>query len=116
MRPYLQLRMLQVTQSKKTRNGNVVVLHVDFTKWSLTSAEIKVEWSTTGSSDDYFQRTASTISSWADSIDFHEMSIDTTWKYEIILPIFADYIRVSVKWTWTVTGSSMAIKALTGNA
>lgn len=104
------------TTIEKARNGNVLVLHVDFTKWDLTSAQIKIDSSSSWETWDFYQRTSSSITSWADTVDFHEITIDTTWKYEIILPIYADYIIVSVKWTWTVSGSSMAIKALTGIA
>lgn len=101
---------------EKVRDGNVLVLHIDFTKWSLTTAEIQVECSSSGNSDDYYVRTSWAITSGAETIDTHYLQLDATGKYEIILPVYADYIKISAKGTGTVTGSAMAIKAITGRA
>lgn len=99
---------------EKQRDSNTLVLHVDFTKWSLTTAEIKIECSSSWISDDYYVRTSGAITSWLETIDSHSIQFDASGKYEIILPVFADYIKISAKWTWTPTGSLMAIKAITG--
>lgn len=101
---------------EKARDGNVLVLHIDFTKWSLTTAEIQVECSSSGNSDDYYVRTSWAITSGAEAIDTHYLQLDATGKYEIILPVYADYIKISAKGTGTVTNSAMAIKAITGRA
>lgn len=101
---------------EKQRDWNVLVLHVDFTKGSLTTAEIQVECSSSGVSNEYYTRTSWAITSWVESIEFHSIQLDASGKYEIILPVYADYIKISAKWTGTVTNSLMAIKAITGRA
>lgn len=101
---------------EKQRNGNMLILYVDFTKGSLTTAEIKIETSSSNVSDDFYTRTSLTTTAWSADVDIFEISLWDTGKYEIILPVFADYIKVSAKGTGTVTSSSMAIKAITGRA
>lgn len=85
-------------------------LLVSFTKGSLTSGEVKVEFSADGTS--YFQETFSAITSWtsAETLGIHQMT--ASGNYIINLPINYRYIKVSVQGTGTVTGSSMSVKAI----
>ena len=90
---------------------NQCLLYIDLTIWSLTSAEIKIEFS----SDDvtYYQECTQFISSGIATIDLKEYTFDSDWKYRLAIPIKDRYIKVSAKWTWTVSGSSLAISIIT---
>ena len=95
------------------KNNNQLVLLVDFTKGSLTTAEIKIEVSDDGTN--YYQEASTgNITAGVDSVASLERQISATGTYEILRPIKAAYVRVSAKGTGTATGSSMAIKALIG--
>lgn len=92
---------------------NQLVLYVPFTKGSLTTAELKVEFS-----DDnltYFQETSDVITSGnaASTAYVHQVSADGNYRY--LIPIKDKYIKVSIKGTGTVTSSSAAIRAFLGN-
>ncbi len=89
-----------------------LVLLVDFTKDSLTTAEVKVEYSTDNTN--WFQESAKTNSSGtiSEALALHQFSADG--KYYVPLDMKARYARVSAKGTGTVTGSSMAITAIIG--
>lgn len=91
---------------------NQMNLLVDFTIGSLTSAEIKIEYSHDGTT--YFQETFENISSGTSTLTNGVYQMSATGKYIISVPIKFSYIKVSVKGTGTVTGSSMAIKAIIG--
>lgn len=92
--------------------NNQLLLYVDFTIGSLTTAEIKVEYSHDGST--YFQETFESISGGTATLSLGIYQIGSTGKYVIAIPIKASYIKISVKGTGTVTSSSMAIKAVVG--
>lgn len=85
-------------------------LLVSFLKGSLTSAQLKVEFSIDGTN--YFQETFSAISTGTstETLGVHEFTWDG--DYIINLPINYRYMKVSVKGTGTVTWSSVAIKAV----
>lgn len=99
---------------------NQLILYVDFTKGSLTTAEIKVEFSATGESDTWYQETnevittAANLATAANSVKIHQFA--ATGKYRLAIPIKDQYIRVSANGTGTVTNSLMAISAFTGVA
>jgi hypothetical protein len=93
---------------------NQVVLYVDLTLTSLTSAEIKVEFS-----DDnvtYFQETFASISGTTETDSLGEHTFTQAGKFRIPIPIKDNYIKISAKGTGTATGSSMAIYAVVGVA
>jgi len=92
--------------------NNQLVLLVNFTLGSLTTAEIRVE----GSPDNtnFYQETFQSIATGTATETRGEHQISTTGLYRILIPIKDRYIRVSAKGTGTVTGSSMTIDAVTG--
>lgn len=94
---------------------NQLILYVDFTLGSLTSGEIKVEFSNDGI--DWYQETIDDIAS-STGIITERNSVRTfsaTGKYRIPIKINDNYIRVSAHGTGTATGSLMAINAIIGN-
>jgi hypothetical protein len=93
-------------------NKNQLTLLVDFTIGSLTTAEIKIEFSTDGSN--YYQEVTETVSGGIVSVNQAYRQLGATGQYRIALPIKESYIRVSAKGTGTVTSSLMAIKAILG--
>ena len=95
------------------RGNNQLVLLVDFTKGSLTSAEIKIEYSDDGTN--WYQEAFGNLSGSTDTVVVGEHSIAATGAYAIPVSVKSSLIRVSAKGTGTVTSSSMTIKALIGN-
>lgn len=85
-------------------------LLVSFIKGSLTSAQLKVEFSIDGTN--YFQETFSSISTGTSTEELGEHKFTSEGNYIINLPINYRYMKVSVKGTGTVTSSSVAIKAV----
>lgn len=98
--------------SEAERNNQLVLL-VSFTKGSLTSAEIKVEFSPDGTT--YYQETFQSISTGTATETVGEHQISATGNYRIMVPIKDRYIKVSAKGTGTVTSSAMAITAVLGD-
>ena len=90
---------------------NQLVLLMDFTIGSLTSLEMKIDFS--WDNIDYYQETSLDISWGIWTVNLFEYTFDETGKYRIALPIKDKYMRLSVKGTWTVTGSSLKITSIT---
>lgn len=95
--------------------NDTLILLVDFTKGSLTSAEIHIEFSPDGVT--WYQETLDSIASLG---IVNELPVTRTFTatglYHIILPEVMDKnIRISAHGTGTVTGSSMTVTALVGN-
>jgi hypothetical protein len=90
-------------------NQNQLVLNCAFTIGSLTTCEVKVEFS----DDDvtYFQETFQSISGGTatETLGIHQWA--ATGNYRLALPCTAKYVKVSAKGTGTVTNSSLAITA-----
>lgn len=88
---------------------NELALYVYYTKGSLTSVEIKIESSV--DSTNYVPETNITIS--GGTITLNEGSFTTTedGNFKIVMPMSANFVKVSAKGTGTVTGSSLAIDA-----
>lgn len=86
---------------------NTAVLLVDFTKQSLTTAEVKVEFSPDGTN--WYQESDSTPSSGVISEALAEHQFSATGKYRIPLYVYDRFMRISAKGTGTVTNSSMKI-------
>jgi len=94
------------------RNINQINLYVDFTKGSLTSAEVKVEFSNDNST--WIQETFSSISGGVDTLTLGSHTFTATGGYRINVPTKDTYCRVSIKGTGTVTSSSATINAILG--
>jgi len=92
---------------------NKIALLLDFSKGSLTTAEIKIEFSPDNTN--WYQETSSVITSGvsADVLTSHQ--IDTTGKYRLLVPTVDRYMRVSVKGTGTMTNSLMKVDAVLAN-
>jgi len=90
---------------------NQLVLYVDFTIWSLTSMELKVEFSP--NEIDWYQESSQLVDSWIATIDLKEYVFDWTWKYRLAIPIKDKFLRVSAKGTWTVTSSLLKLSLIT---
>ena len=99
-------------EKSKTNEYNQLILYVTFTIGSLTSAEIKVEFSNDNST--YYQETAMSIASGTvtESLAIH--TIAASGNYRICIPMNDRYVKVSAKGTGTVTNSSLGIKAALG--
>lgn len=95
---------------------NQIAVLVAFTKGSLTTAEVKVEWGIDDGAGSYtwFQDTFVKYSGGTAESSLGEYQLSATGNYIITLPIKARYIRVSAKGTGTVTDSSMTIKTIIG--
>lgn len=91
---------------------NQLILLVDFTKGSLTTAEFKIEFSPNGT--DWYQEVAESTSAGVITETLVERQISATGKYRIPVAIKDRYVRVSVKGTGTVTNSLMSVSAVTG--
>jgi major membrane immunogen (membrane-anchored lipoprotein) len=87
-------------------------LYVDFTKGSLTSGEIKVEFS--ADNTNWYQETTISISGGTQTMTVAEYTTTAGGAFRLEVPIKDKFIRVSAKGTGTVTSSSMTIKAITG--
>lgn len=86
---------------------------VDFTIGSLTSLEIKVEYSTDDTT--YWQQTFTTVSAGESTASLGNYKMTATGKYVLEIPILARYIQISAKGTGTVTSSSVTVNAILGN-
>jgi hypothetical protein len=97
-----------VDPSKK----NQLNLYVAFTKGSLTTAEVKVEFSHDGVN--YYQETASAVTGGnsAETLLVHQFS--ASGNYRILVPIKDNFVKISANGTGTVTASSMTIDAIQG--
>lgn len=100
------------------REYNQLELFVDFTLGSLTTAELKIEFSPyQGSSPTFYQETDETaavsanVDTKAVNTVIHQFTL--SGKYRLLIPIGGDeQIKISVKGTGTVTSSSMALDAI----
>jgi len=90
--------------------NNKLILLIDFTIGSLTSCEIKIEFSDDG--DTYYQETNSSIAAGTNTLTVNENKLSATGKYVLDVDYTARYIKVSAKGTGTVTNSLLAIDAI----
>lgn len=103
-------------------NGNQAVVGINFTKGSLTSAQIKFQYSRDNGATWLDYTISDTANGTTSSNEFiaplrvwvHQL--DTTCDVEIPVPLKANRFRVLVKGTGTVTSSSMTITCLVGVA
>jgi len=95
--------------------NNQLILYVDYTKGSLTTAEIKIEFSDDGS--DWYQETVDDVAASTGIITERPgvRSLADSGKFRIPIKINDQYIKVSIKGTGNVVGSSARISAIIGN-
>ena len=91
---------------------NQLNVMVAFTIGSLTTAEIKVEYSVDGTT--YFQDTFEAISGGTATMTLGAYQLSATGNYVISIPIKFPYIKISAKGTGTATSSEMTITAILG--
>jgi hypothetical protein len=101
------------TVIEQAHEYNQLIVLVDFTKGSLTSLEIKVEFSHDGTN--YYQETFQAIANGTatESLGVHSMT--ASGLYRIPIQIMDRYIKISANGTGTVTSSSCTVDALLGN-
>jgi len=107
---YVAWTVLGQTDSNTNQELNQLVLYIDFTIWSLTSVELKIEFS-----DDwvnFYQQVWVDISWWTATCTALEYSFDASWSFELATPMKAKFVRVSSKGTWTVTSSSLTVQGI----
>lgn len=102
------------TESSQNGLRNQLMLLVDFTLGSLTSAQIKVEFSPDGT--DYYQETFGAIAAGVETDTLGVHTLTATGKYRIPIPCKDNFVKISAQGTGTVTNSLMAIKAVVGIA
>ena len=96
--------------------NNQVVLHIYFTKGSLDSCEIKIEFSPTADDDDYTQETNANLSGGETVLVLNENTITGTGNYTYFLPQKSRYVKVSAQGTGDCTGSSLRMIAAIGQS
>lgn len=92
---------------------NALSLLIDFTKGSLTDAQIKVEVSADGTN--YYTMLADSVSAGVNTVAglVYKLTVNTAGS-TTPLAINNKYIKISAIGTGTVTSSSLAIKAVLG--
>jgi len=100
------------TVLENTHGYNQLNLLLAFTKGSLTTAEIKVEFSPDNST--WYQETFQSVTGGTATETVGAHQISASGNYRIMIPLKDRYARVSVKGTGTVTSSLMAVDAILG--
>lgn len=93
---------------------NQLVLLIQFTKGSLTSAEYKIEFSPDNTT--WYQETASSIAAGTSTDTLLEHTTTATGNLRVPIELKDRYVRISVKGTGTVTSSSMTVDAIVGTS
>lgn len=94
---------------------NQLVFYVNFTIGSLTSAEIKVEFSDDGTN--YYEESIEGVPTAGVSIASpYVRQLTASGTYRFAIPVKDKFIRISSKGTGTVTSSSLAITGIVGIA
>lgn len=99
------------TVATQTRALNQLVVLLQFTIGSLTSMEMKVEFSNDNST--YYQETIdapNSLSQYTSSVG--ERTFTATGNYSIAIPVAYNFIKISVKGTGTTTDSSCTVDAV----
>lgn len=87
-------------------NNQLVVL-IEFTLGSLTSAEYRIRFSDDNST--FYQETAASVSGGTSTDSLLEHTITSSGNYRIPIPLIDRYVEVAVKGTGTVTSSLMTV-------
>lgn len=90
---------------------NQVILYLDFTIGSLTSLEIKAEFSPDNVT--FYQETSIDITSGTGTVNLFEYTITASGQYRLAIPVKDKYMKVSAKGTGTTTSSSLKITNIT---
>ena len=90
-------------------SADQVVVFLDFTIGSLTTLEVKIEYSNDGTN--WYQETFGSVSGGTNTLSAGVNSAAATGVYTIMSDIAGKYVRVSAKGTGTVTSSSLKIEA-----
>lgn len=93
---------------------NQLVLLVQFTIGSLTSASIKIE--TSPDNTTFFQECGGVYAAGVTTVTQNTYLLSASGNYRIPVPIKDRYFKISVIGTGTLTSSSMAIQAMMGVA
>lgn len=102
----------ETSDKTKVNEYNQLILYVDFTIGSLTSAEIKVEFSPDNSS--YYQESHEKLDDGTSNVYALTYKLTATGAYRLPIQCNDRYVKVSVKGTGTVTNSLMGVKAVLG--
>lgn len=102
------------TTIENTHMENQIIVLVQFTIGSLTSAEIKVEFSPENST--FYQETFGAVSGATETDVLGEHTITATGNYRIPVAAKDRFIKISAKGTGTVTSSSMTLEVIRGIA
>jgi len=94
--------------------NNQLVLLVDFTIGSLTSLEIKVEFSPDNVT--FYQEVGADFSSGTSTLSLNEYTITSTAALRLPIALKDRFVRISVKGTGTVTSSTVTVDAIVGNS
>lgn len=87
-----------------------LILDLTFTKGSLTTAGIKLEYSDDGAT--WFVHTSESTSAGVSTVSLSEFRIGADGNYSLAIPLIKHpYMRVSAIGNGTATGSSLAISA-----
>ena len=89
--------------------ANQLLIFISFTKGSLTSAEVKIEYSNDNST--WYQETYGAVSGEANTLSAGYSKMTASGNYVIISEIAGKFVRVSANGTGTVTSSSMKLEA-----
>jgi len=92
---------------------NQLIVYWQFTKGSLTTGELKIEFSADGGNT-YNQETFAAVSGDTETDTLGEHAVSATGKYRIPVAIGPGetHIKISVKGTGTVTSSSATVDAI----
>lgn len=92
---------------------NQLIVLWKFTKGSLTTGELKVEFSTDGGTT-YYQQTFAAVSGTTSTDSLGEHAVSATGNYRIPIAIGPGetHIKISAKGTGTVTASSATVDAI----
>ena len=93
---------------------NQLMIFFKFTKGSLTSLEIKIEFSHDGVT--YYQEASEAISSGIATIsaEYHQLTPSGNQNFMLAIPIKCSKVKIWAKGTGTVTGSLLKIDAVVG--
>ena len=94
---------------------NQLMLFLKMTKGSITSIQIKVEYSHDGIT--YYQETFTGLSGGTatESAGIFSFTLTADQNFKLAIPIKCSHIKVWAKGTGTLTNSALEIKAVLGN-
>jgi len=97
-----------------TEKVNQLMVYLKYTKGSLTSFQVKLEFSDDGVT--YYQQTAESLSGGVSTATPKSFTFAPAGdqNYVLEIPIKCSKIRISAKGTGTVTDSSLQIRAING--